>query len=311
MALSKLIKDIESTISALESTKTYNASSLKLFSSTEQSPYEVFINKVQSQKTWFDKMTQYSKIIHQCQSSKHQLERLAKEMIENKNFSEDQKESISRAAEECHQWFIALAKSQLHLANELLKSKSEIGRGEIEKELLKLQTNILSYKKTLESVSVAIADHQLRDIGEGEIIRLDKLIPYLHKVYDNVYQEKNPILRKIKNALKNSDRIKEIEFLNELSKDPECTESIRFQAICLVRNKIKTEFFGKGSTLRKLLESIDEKSIEKNGEEKLSQFISTHSNLMNKMPQSLIEFLAKDDEWQQTMSSGVRSDTLL
>lgn len=311
MALSKLIKNIEQTISALESTKKYNASSLKLFPTTEQSSYEGLIKKIHSQNNWFEKMTQYWNVVRQCQSSKLKLERLAKEMIEAKNFSEDQKVVISQTAEECHQGFIALAKAQLHLAQVLFKSGSEIGRGELEGEFSKLQENISSYKKTLESVAVAIADHQLRDIREGENIRLDALIPYLQKVYDNVYQEKNPFLRKIKNALKNSDRVKEIEFLNDLSKDPECTESIRFQAICLVRNKIKTEFFGKGSTLRKLLESIDEQSIEKDSDEKLSQFISTRPNLMNKMPQSLIEFLAKDEGWQQTMSTEVRQNTQL
>ncbi|QLZ68166.1 hypothetical protein FOLKNPGA_00944 [Legionella sp. PC1000] len=173
-----------------------------------------------------------------------------------------------------------------------------------EKEFTHLQDDISSYKKKVEEVAFAVADHQLRNIQKGEKVRLNEVIPHIKAVYDKAYEdEHNPFWRWIKSKFKKSDRAKEVEFLNQISKHPQCSESIRLQAIRLVHDKIiHEEMFGKegkvykGSKLGKLFERVLGKGdffADKDGAT-LVDFIK-ENNLNDAIPDGLKDYLAKTD----------------
>ncbi len=178
-----------------------------------------------------------------------------------------------------------------------------------EKEHDILKDNIISYKRTVESVALAVADHQLRNINEGEVVRLNEVIPYIKTTYDKAYQEEhNPFWRWVRSIFKKSDRAQEIEFLNQISQHEACTEFVRFQAACLVHDKIvNTEWFGEGSKLGKFLGAVIDKGeffVDKKNNENLVHFIQEH-HLEDQMPKSLKDYLADNDATYQEQAAEV------
>ncbi|WP_454780424.1 hypothetical protein [Legionella sp. WA2022007384] len=171
----------------------------------------------------------------------------------------------------------------------------------LEKEHKTLAGNITSYKNTLEEVALAIADHQLRDIEEGEEVRLEEVIPHVKKVYEQAYHDEHKSFwRWIKiNVLRQSDRVQEIDFLNSISQHPDCNEFIRLQAARLVHDKIiATERFGKNSKLAQQLGEVTEKghvSFDENSPTKLVTFLYDN-HLDDKIPDSLKEYLKQNRE---------------
>jgi hypothetical protein len=165
-----------------------------------------------------------------------------------------------------------------------------------------LKENIGEYKKQVTDVAVAIADHQLsNNMIKGESVNLKDVIPRIKLAYDNAYTNDHWALTKwIKSWFTKSDRAQEINFLDQISKHPDCTEFIRLQAACLVRDKIyQTEMFGNwfggGSKLGRLLDGVVGKgkfTIDTNTHENLVDFIKT-KGLSNQMPKSLKEYLAQ------------------
>lgn len=164
----------------------------------------------------------------------------------------------------------------------------------------KFAENADLYKKRVQEVSLAVADHKLRNIKDGERINLKEVIPHITEVYKQAYKEAhNPFWRWIKDRFRNSDRTKEIDFLNKVSEQEGCTEFIRHQAACLVYKKIiDTEAFGvrtklgEGSKLAKLLEgAIKGKPDIVDGDEDLFNFLN-NKDLQDAIPESLRIYLA-------------------
>lgn len=255
---------------------------------------------------------QYIELIRQFGKIKLDFENAAKSIFEE-DYSEQQKKKFENLTMQYYAGLKVVSDCLLHAAKQ---NHTQIGMERVEALHTKLKEDIVLYKSTVESVALNIADHQLRNIQKGEKVKLDEIIPHIKAVYDKVYHDAhNPFWRWIKSKFIKSDRAKEIDFLTEISKHPQCSESIRLQAMHLVHDKIvQTEMFGKegkiykGSKLGKLLEGIDKENItvEEDNDEKLVAFIFSQG-LQDKIPDGIRDYLIQtDEEYRQKVNAVIQ-----
>ncbi|HHT0593238.1 TPA: hypothetical protein ACTXXA_002009 [Legionella anisa] len=305
MALSKLEIEIQQTRTSHEKTHPPKRVIEQFF----ESSLGHSINTIGKNITGTDDTSQieseHLKLIRQFGKIKLDFENAAKVIISG-NYTDASKENFEKLT---MQYYVALkvvSDCLLHMAQQK-RIHAWTSTLKVDGLHTKLKGDIASYQNTVNSVAIAVADHQLRGIKEGEKekVRLDEIIPHIKAVYDKAYHDAhNPFWRWIKNIFKKSDRAQEVEFLNQISQHPQCTESVRLQAMRLVHNKImETEVFGKegkvfkGSKLGKLFEGVLKKGdffVEKD-DQTLVDFISTH-DLKDKIPDSLKDYLMQTDE---------------
>jgi hypothetical protein len=237
----------------------------------------------------------------------------AAEAIIKGNCTTEQRKIFADAA---RRYWIALkvdVKGQSHLAV-ALETKSLLGIGHdklddldtvgrldyLNQQNQLLNANIDSFNKQVARVAVAVADHQLNNIKLGENVILNDIIPHVKNAYDYAYtKEHNPFMRWLKSFFIKSDRAMEVDFLNKLSQTEGCNEIIRAQAVSLVHNKIlETEWFGGSSKLGKLLGNLLEGKFnaQKGEHGKLTDFIRSHQELQEAMPESLQTYLTEHDQ---------------
>ncbi|WP_133138243.1 hypothetical protein [Legionella tucsonensis] len=298
--MSKLESEIQETITSLEKMKPPQRVVQQFFDSSEKNPINKIGADLKDKKEIGEMEGEYTKLIRAFGEIKLHFENAAKAILEG-NCTDTSKEKFEERAMHYYTALQVVSGCQLHIAEQMRIQQKRTIMIRVETLHEKLKKDIDSYHNTVESVALEVADHQLRNINKGEKVSLDEVIPHIKAVYDRAYHDAhNPFWRWIKNRFIKSDRTKEIEFLNQISKHPQCNESIRLQAIRLVHDKIiKTEMFGKegkiykGSKLGKLLERvIENKNVEKDKDETLVDFINKN-DLNDAIPDGLKDYLAK------------------
>jgi len=163
------------------------------------------------------------------------------------------------------------------------------GYVEAQNEILKDEVDF--FKKKVNEVSLHLADKKMKSL-KGHEISIQAIAEHYEKAYEDSYGR---FWGWVKNIFRKSDRAKEIEFLNTISKHTDCEEPIRVQAAALVHNKIlASELFGKGSQLAKVLENfLTGKDMEQGN---LVQFLDDHEEIKGIMPESLTEYFEEHQE---------------
>lgn len=303
MALSKLESEIHQTRTFLQQIPPPKRVIKQFFESSLEHSINTTGNNITGTNNISQIETEHIKLIREFGKIKLDFDNAAKAIFDG-NYTDESKKNFEELTMRYYVALKVVSDCLLHMAAQKRTHgwKSTLKIDELH---TKLKDDIASYQSTVNSVAVAVADHQLRNIKEGEKekVRLDEVIPHIKEVYDRAYHDAhNPFWRWIKGKFIKSDRAKEIDFLNQISQHPECSESIRLQAIRLVHDKIvQAEMFGKegkifkGSKLSKLFERVIEKgAIEKDKDESLADFMDRH-NLREVMPESLKNYLAEHD----------------
>jgi hypothetical protein len=159
-----------------------------------------------------------------------------------------------------------------------------------------ISPSIQSFKQGLDEATIEVAVKLMTDPDKKTIPDLKTFIPHIKLIYDNAYKNSNfwgfkmmGAVGWLKSVFRKSERYEEIEFLDAISMDTRCTESIRAEAIKLVKMKIhSTETFGAGSKLATILENVpgnNTSGASKSTEKGLDQFLKEPPKF--KMPASL------------------------
>ena len=184
------------------------------------------------------------------------------------------------------------------LAKKTFQERLDVSR----KEHTLWNDEIKKFSDDLEDVSNKIADKQFKNPANKMTVNLRAAIEHLSTSYDSSYDthgKKGTFWRWLKECFKQSDRAKEISFLQTVSASPACTDTIRHQAMSLVRDKIKkNERFGKTSQLEKILTSWTASSleVEKDDTSNLTDFLASNLSLKTTMPAKLSAYFEKNEE---------------
>lgn len=175
------------------------------------------------------------------------------------------------------------------------KDDEDVFRGffkQTQRYTLKLQKEIVTFKENLSRFAVRHNDPLRKKLDNPKSINeIQNTLATLNENYCSAYEKINPFWRWIKYLFQRSERAQEIQFLQELSTRPSCTNFIRVEAIKLVHNKIvASETFSAGSKLKNMLADVGEQTYENDEEQSLSSFLDANNDLIDRMPQGLKDY---------------------
>ena len=153
-----------------------------------------------------------------------------------------------------------------------------------------------SFKECIHAVGVQLADLRIADPEKAKYSYLNPraALTRVADAYCNQYQ-KEGFWGWVSSFFVKSDRVKEVRFLSELSQRADCDDRVLAQAMSLVQHKIyKTEFFGEGSRLGKILDNLLQgrlKAETENTHSSLVDFVDSNTDIQEMMPDSLKKYL--------------------
>lgn len=164
------------------------------------------------------------------------------------------------------------------------------------RELAAFQDKLIGEPQKLENLLVAPVQAQVDQRQANAVrprpLRLRDAITQLHDDYEQAYRDshRNGFWRWVKNLFRKSDRVREIVFLQQVSAAQGCTDSMRLEAIQLLRAKIATETFGGGSKLSRILAQLHEQHQDKASRTPILGALLRNTSSVVEMPAALAQY---------------------